>query len=796
MTRADTQPAAPGGPAEGVAAAVVKQTVVKKTERPHPLTPLVRGWIVLVAIMAGGLREVVQARGEGNGNGLPALPWLLLGVAVLVLVAGLAGLVTWYFTKFVIDDEELRIETGAITKKSQQVSFERVQSVDLIQPLVARLLGLAELRIEVGGGDSHVRLRYLRRQHAASLRDYLLARAHGEKASPRLASTADQFTDDSRTDEVLVRINPPRILAGFVLSPGAFVPVVVVVAAVIIGLRFDILTYMLPGVIPVALSVGTMVSQRVIGQFNFTLARAAKGLRITRGLTNLTSQSVPADRIQGLRISQPLFWRRVGWFKVDVDVLGYGGSPSRNSGDNNERSATGLLLPVATAEEVEIALRHTMPGLSLDGIELHRIPSRARWLDPINASFVRYGFNDDVIEQRYGALQRVRELVPHAKTQSVRVERGPIQKLLRLATVHVHTTSGPVNLQVQHIDPADARSLVLGQLERARIARRKAGAGFGLAGPGARVTPQGSDPGPQVGEDEVLGSFGITVADLLGSGGESRVFALPDERHVLRLMHPGHLSGAGDEHLDALYRLWLQPVAGQLPFPARLPVTVERGERFGRFYSIDERMPGIDLLTFLQHASSGSRRTALLAYLETAMQLWRLPLPQNRFARLAGSDTRTFDSLASLCEYQLGIGLADSFPALSERVPDLQAKVDNVLAHLRGRDVTPMLVHGDYCPPNVYVVESEAGPVISGVGDFSPHTLAADPVMDVAGAVHFVSLQRYPDADDDTRWLAGVAADRLGDQAPWMDVYRHFYALYYAMDPSVLDWSARQLLQP
>jgi predicted LPLAT superfamily acyltransferase len=68
--------------------------------------------------------------------------------------------------------------------------------------------------------------------------------------------------------------------------------------------------------------------------------------------------------------------------------------------------------------------------------------------------------------------------------------------------------------------------------------------------------------------------------------------------------------------------------------------------------------------------------------------------------------------------------------------------------------------------------------------------------MDVAGAVHFVSLQHYPDADDDARWLARVAAERLGDQAPWMDVYRHFYALYYAMDPSVLDWSARQLLQP
>jgi putative membrane protein len=769
---------------------------VKKTERPHPLTPFIRGWVVLAALLAGGLREVVQQRGEGNEGGLPAIRWLLLGVVVVVLIAAFSGWVTWYFTKFVIDDDELRIETGAITKKSQRVTFERVQSVDLIQPLLARLLGLAELRLEVGGGDSHVRLRYLRRQHAATLRDYLLARAHGEKASPHTASTADQFTDDSSTDEVLVRISPARIVAGFLLSPGAFVPVVLLLAGVLIGLRFDILAYLLPAVIPLALSVGPIVGQRVLGQFNFTLARASKGLRITRGLTNLTSQSVPADRIQGLRISQPLFWRRFGWFKVDVDVLGYGGRNSRNNAESNERSATGLLLPTATADEVSLALRHTMPGLSLEGIELRGLPRRARVLDPIGVSFIRYGFNDDVIEQRYGFLTRVRELVPHGKTQSVRVERGPIQRALRLATVHVHTTSGPVNLQVQHIAPADAREVALGQLERARIARRRSGVGAEMAGTGARVTPQGADPGPQPGEDEVLHSFGITSTNLLGSGGESRVFALPDGEHVLRLMHPGHLSEEGDHRLETLYRLWQQPVSGHAAFPARLPVTVERGERFGRHYSIDQRMPGIDLLSFLQHSSSGPRRAALLGYLDTAMQLWQLPLPQPGFAKLVGSDARTFDSLASLCEHQLRIGLADSYDALHERVPGLQAVIDNVLARVRTRQVTPMLVHGDYCPPNVYIHESESGLTISGVGDFSAHTLAADPVMDVAGAVHFVSLQWYPDAEDDARWLAGVAAERLGDQAQWVGVYRHFYALYYSMDPAVLDWSARQLLQP
>ena len=99
------------------------------------------------------------------------------------MIAAVAGFVSWYFTRFIIDDEELRIETGAIFKKSKKIPFERLQSVDIIQPLAARIFGLAELRLEAGAGDSTTKLRYLTRGQASRLRDYLLARAHGERAS-------------------------------------------------------------------------------------------------------------------------------------------------------------------------------------------------------------------------------------------------------------------------------------------------------------------------------------------------------------------------------------------------------------------------------------------------------------------------------------------------------------------------------------------------------------------------------------------------------------------------------------
>ena len=115
---------------------------------------------------------------------------------------------TWYFTRFVIDNEELRVETGALFKTSKKIPFERLQSVDIIQPMAARIFGLVELRLEAGAGDSTVKLRYLKRTKADQLRDYLLTRAHGEQASVdgsdgRFAASA--LTDLSRNDRPLVK---------------------------------------------------------------------------------------------------------------------------------------------------------------------------------------------------------------------------------------------------------------------------------------------------------------------------------------------------------------------------------------------------------------------------------------------------------------------------------------------------------------------------------------------------------------------------------------------------------------
>jgi putative membrane protein len=756
-------------------------TPLKPTERPHPLTPFVRGWLVFVAIAIGWGREIVTSAGE-NRFEPRGLVWILPILAVVVLLAAIAGFVSWYFTRFVIDDEELRIETGAVFKKSTKIPFERLQAVDIVQPLVARIFGLAELRLDAGNSTS--KLRYLTRSKASRFRDYLLARAHGHQASIHdldQHAVASVFTDLGAADHPLVQVRPQRLIGSFLLSTEWLIPAAISIIVLVGTVAFGVLPFALGALIPLLIGMMSLIWRRVIGMFNFTLAESPRGLRITRGLTNLTSQSVPINRVQGVKISQPLLWKPLGWYRVDIDVLGH----AQDDGESSESTASSVLLPVASLEEVQLALGRVLPGFDLDGIELHPSPKRARWLRWFDFWTLRYGWDDRTLITEHGWLTHVRDVVPHAKTQSVRIEQGPLQRRLRLADVHIHTPRGPVNAVAHQLDQRIARELALSQLDRARAARAAEREHRQIA------SVRGDE---HQGDAELLESFGTGRDQLLGWGGESEVFALDHDR-VLRLYRGRHEAPRRTAaQLKDLYDSWRGIEVG-----IELPFVVEMGERDGRFYSVDRRFSGRNFSHWLQSAEISQRRPALISFLDATERLRQLPSPVPGFARLIGDGApQQFTTLAELLAAMLQRPLQTSRERLEHDVPGISEVWQRLHADIAQRTVMPALVHGDVCPPNAYISRGPDGPVVTGIGDFSPHTLHADPLLDVAGAVIFLELEPYADAPADAAWLEAVAVERYGREIiGWIDVYRRYYGFYfsnaYAVEPALYAWCLRQL---
>ena len=291
------------------------------------------------------------------------------------MIAGVAGFFTWYFTRFVIDDEELRIETGAIFKKSKKIPFERLQSVDIIQPLAARIFGLAELRLEAGAGDSTTKLRYLTRSQASRLRDYLLARAHGEQASIDAADHAEdasRYTDLGTTDKPLVTVTPDRLVLGLILSSEWLVTATMLIIALVTTIVFDVVRFALGRPDPAGLRRGDDGQSPGDRDVQLHSGRVAAG-PADHPWADQSDQPVGADQPDPGRTRRP--GRCCGSGRAGIGWTSTSSATAKSEGEDNDNQATSVLLPVATAEEVDLALSRVLPGFDLDQIELH--PSRA-----------------------------------------------------------------------------------------------------------------------------------------------------------------------------------------------------------------------------------------------------------------------------------------------------------------------------------------------------------------------------------------------------------------------------------
>ncbi len=425
--------------------------------RTHPLTGLVQGVLWAGAAVAALMSQMFGGSDEG---GLPIWMEAVLRIGGGLMIGVAVGFLTWWFTRYVIDGTELRITSGVLQKSSRRIPYERIQSVDIAEPLLARILGLAELRIEMAGGsNARSSLRFLPVEDARSLRRLLLGRAHG-RAVEELAGETDETGV-----ELITRVPPGRVVLGTVLTLDFLMASVGTVVVLGVALSSDRLLAFLGAIVPLATWLAQIIGKRVLRQWDFTLTRSAAGLRIERGLLSRSSQSIPFERVQGIAVEEPLVWRRLGWQRLEVDVAGLA------SGGDDSSDIGSTLLPIADPDLAAAVIDELIPGARTEIADRVRVPRRSWPFAPIGWRYRWVGADAVAFTSRTGWLQRTTDVVPHARTQSVELRQGPWQRRLGLATVEVHTPRGPVDADGRHLDAADAHRVAFEQLALARAAR-------------------------------------------------------------------------------------------------------------------------------------------------------------------------------------------------------------------------------------------------------------------------------------------------------------------------------------
>jgi putative membrane protein len=418
--------------------------------RLHPLSPLVRAGPIVSGIIVVLVTTYVLRSGSDT--------WGSFAHAFAPALLVVLGVVSWLVTRWRIEGGHLRIETGLLRRSSLRFPLSQIQAIDTVRPLLARLFGLAELRLRMGGSTgTNGRLAYLPAHDAEVLRARLLALAHG----------APTDVVAPPPEEVLVSVPVGRLVASILLSRlGLFAEALALAMIVGAFLAPDAVGAVIgAGAVPI-IALSSVIWQRFNGEYRLTVAEAPDGLRLRSGLLATTAETILRGRVQAVRMTEPLLWRPLGWCRLEVDIAGRQHRKRESSAEGRPLRA---VLPVGSRDEARGLLMRILPDAPEERLPA---PGRARLKTPLRYRCLAWARTDTCAVTTSGRVARTTAWVPLAKVQSLRHVQGPAQRRLRLATVRLDVAGRSVRAAIRDRDEVEADEALRELTELCRLARR------------------------------------------------------------------------------------------------------------------------------------------------------------------------------------------------------------------------------------------------------------------------------------------------------------------------------------
>jgi putative membrane protein len=334
-----------------------EDTAVGPPEHLHPL--------FLLTGLGGSLR--------GVAGGYVAIGYLAVsgrwataffGMLALIAIMAIGIFLYWHRFEFRVGANEIRIDSGILSRTHRSIPFDRIQDVDITQGPLARLLGLARVKFETGAsaGQEEGVLQAIRLERAEQLRTLVRARRthsvpvehDAESVEPppvyemklrrlllagtfnfSLAVLAGLFGLTQTLGDVIGFDPFSRSFWLTVLSAGGPIRDYILAHRLATGAAGLVLL--------VLLGVVTGIIRTALTDFGFRLDRTGAGLRRRRGLFTRTDVTLPVSRAQAAVIATGPVMDRLRWREVRVQSL------AKDEGSKGSH----VLAPLARDAEVD-----------------------------------------------------------------------------------------------------------------------------------------------------------------------------------------------------------------------------------------------------------------------------------------------------------------------------------------------------------------------------------------------------------------------------------------------------------
>ena len=349
--------------------------------------------------------------GASVGDGFGAIAqWTLIILAIPSLVVAVAQ---WMAFRYRLDDDELIIDSGVLSRRRRVVPLARIQNVDLKRSPLERLAGVAELRLETasGGSDTEAGLAVLALDEAEALQTRLRQRRDAARSGDAGARTEDDGTagaardgdrngeadaassHSGRTEETLLELSVADLaVAGATSNEAGLIAAGLATGVEILddlgGLqRVDAwlesvftqgasmgVTGALrvgAGLVVAFIVLGWLVSivATVVRFWGFTLTRSGDDLRREYGLLSRHQSTVPLRRVQTIRVEQTLLRRPLGLAAMKIETAGT--SPQQRQ--EAQGGGAEAYVPITRQRDVGRLLRAVFDDARFEGVEMRPV---------------------------------------------------------------------------------------------------------------------------------------------------------------------------------------------------------------------------------------------------------------------------------------------------------------------------------------------------------------------------------------------------------------------------------------
>ena len=480
----------------------MSDVAVAPAERLHPLY-LVTGLGKAVKGAWGIVAGMAVLGSQGR--------WWLVALIAAGFVALSLGKLLFHWLKFEyrVGADELRIDSGFLSRNSRAIPFDRVTDVDLEQGPLHRLFGLARVRLETGASAGAKNedgvLDTIALDRAEALRDHIRAR--------RGQAVAVDIVVDEHAGPPLFAMDRRRVaiagLFNFSLAVVAGLFGVTQTFGDVLGfdpfrrafwiglaersgplqdlvLAHQYIAVIGGGITLVLLGIVTGMIRTLLREHGFRLDRTATGLRRRRGLLTLTDVTVPAKRVQAAILASGPVRRAFEWRELKLQSLAMDGArgdhvvaplahrheaasilgslnwlPEPSSGVWTAVSfayVTSLAAILLPASAVALAIGLLVEPLVLLWILGALVAIGMRWL---GWRTTRYSLSDETLFVEQGWWRRRRSILPIRNIQSVDIAENFWSCAFDISTLRLGVAGGG-GFSLHHV-PAlsrgDARAL-------------------------------------------------------------------------------------------------------------------------------------------------------------------------------------------------------------------------------------------------------------------------------------------------------------------------------------------------